>query len=72
MAFPEPVSYLTKRPNDNIDVAPIVPGDIAITFQTLRFNETIPAGYSAVVNDTYTINANCALTIGLGARFRIL
>lgn len=72
MAFPEPVSYLTKQQGYNQDVSPVVPAPLAVSFDTLTTNGYISAGYSAVVVRKYKINAGAALSMGLGSRLRIL
>lgn len=46
--------------------------DIALSLIAPAVDETITAGYSAVVNRSYAIASGKKLTIGLGARFRIL
>ena len=46
-------------------------GDIALTLQAPAVDETITAGYSALVNRRYTIASGKKLTIGSGAIFRI-
>lgn len=46
--------------------------DIAPTLQAPLVDESLSAGYSAVVNRTYTIADGKKLTLGEGARFRIL
>ena len=47
-------------------------GDIALSLLAPAVNETITAGYSAVIVRSYTVASGKKLTIGSAARMRIL
>ena len=65
------VTASVSGPTATVNIPGGAGGDIALTLQAPSTDETITAGYSAIVNRKYTIASGKKLTIGSGAIFRI-
>ena len=64
--------YLKRSGSTIVGDTPAGAGDIALSKNAPTTTTTITAGYSGMVLGKYTIAAGTKLSIGAGARFRIL